>query len=157
MEAMRTMDNRSIEELDQFRHLMYSFDYATLNTGVSEYVHRVLKSELFRELYFDRLTELIDEGLAGPFLSIAANGHCDYLFREHRLENVQDADSFLGYCLNLGREYREAVQSETAHDSVEKADLAILLEQAELLEKLSYLAHTILKEHDAKTREAKNI
>jgi hypothetical protein len=153
MEAVPLMDDQVIEELEQFRVLMHSFDHVTLNTGLSEYVHRVLKSARFRELYFDRLTELIDLGLAGPFLSIARDGHCDYLFTEQVLPNVHDADSFLEYCLYLGNEYRKAVQSEKAHDQIEKADLDILLEQADLIEKLSYLAHTILKGHNARTRE----
>src|SRR5947207_2635383 len=110
MEVLWALGSERIEELEQFRRLMHGFDHVTLNSGVSEYVHRALRSPQFRELYFDYLTELIDMGLDGPFMSIATHGHCDYLFREHRIENVYDAESFLDYCLNLGKEYRKAVQ-----------------------------------------------
>lgn len=157
MERDGQMGDQGLDELEQFRSLMHGFDHVSLNSGLSEYVHRVLKSARFRDLYFNRLTELIDLGLAGPFLSIAADGHCDYLFSEQRLGNVHDANSFLEVCLDLGNEYRKAVQSEKPRDSVERADLEILLEQADLIEKLSYLAHTILMEHDTRIRKEETI
>ena len=62
------MGNEGVEDLEQFRCLMHGFDHVTLNTGLSEYVYRALNSARFQDLYFDRLTELIDMGLAGPFL-----------------------------------------------------------------------------------------
>src|SRR6266478_2317899 len=139
------MGNQSLEELERFRHLMRSFDHVKPNIGPWEYVYAHLKSDRFRNLYFERLTELVDLGVAGLFLSIASDGHCDYLFAERRLESIHNADSFLEWCLSLGKEYRNAVQSEKSHDSVEKADRDILLEQADLIEKLSHLAHAILK------------
>jgi hypothetical protein len=111
-------------------------------------LYDALTTKRFRMLYLDDLTNIIDSGLAGPFLEIDRNGNCDYIFRESRIIGVREADDFLRDCRMLAEAYRNSVQNQEPLDNLEQEDKKMLLEQAELIESLSYLAHSIiLKRH----------
>lgn len=138
------MGDQETDDLERFRHLMRGFDHI----DGSGRLYDALTTKRFRMLYLDDLTDLIDLGLAGPFLAIDRNGNCDYIFSESRIIGVREADDFLRDCLTQAEAYRNSVQSQEPLDTPEREDKKMLLGQAELIETLSYLAHSIiLKRH----------
>lgn len=92
--------------------------------------------------------ELTSDALAGPLYGIFTSGNCDYVFApsETRFHGVNDADSFLNWCLELVEDYRSPIFRHQPQNEMERADREQLLAQAEVMEQLARLGYSILKQ-----------
>jgi hypothetical protein len=132
-----------VQKIEKFRTLLSKLDQVntkapgTKRRGNPAYD---LRTDRFRNVYTQHLTELLDLGLAGPFHAIAANGNCDYLFKNNVLRRPED---LLDWGAEVAGAYREYALSVNPENADELADQRDLLLQADIIDELSHLAYSI--------------
>ena len=109
------------------------------------YVSPKFKTNKIKEFWSDM--ELLIDALAGPFYSIYRDGNCDYVFKgDHEaFKGMKNNALFLSWCLDIVEDYRNRVNNINAVNIGEKEDKQVLLEQTEIMERLSYIAVNIQK------------
>lgn len=107
-----------------------------------------LKTEKFIELWYDVDLEMSREMLAGPFYSVTIYYNCDYVFegKHEYFKEIRSCEDFLNWCLNIIKNYKSKIEQVDAIGAIEKEDKHILLLQAEVMEKLSFMVYDIQKD-----------
>jgi hypothetical protein len=102
-----------------------------------------LKSEKFENTWKE--IQPLNNLLAGPLFSIYENAQCDYIFNDKtRFPQVNHADDFLNWCIEIINQYKDAISFESADSDIEKKDKQILLYQTDMMMELADLAYEII-------------
>lgn len=103
-----------------------------------------LVSDKFKDLWSD--LETISDTLAGPLYSIYENGECKYVFYSDNevFAEINNLIDFLNWCLHWVNLYRKEILNFIPDGLDENNDQKALLEKAQRLEELSYLAYKVI-------------
>ncbi|MPM82333.1 hypothetical protein SDC9_129394 [bioreactor metagenome] len=106
------------------------------------------KTEKFKELWYDVDVLMYREALSGPFYTVDMYYNCDYVFEgEHEcFKEVGSCEDFLNWCLNIIKSYKNKINQVDTIINDEKEDKQIMLLQAEIMEKLSFMVYDIQKD-----------
>ena len=135
--------------IERFRRLIVDFDHLTGESGEYAWLHQAPRSEQYKDLYLEHLTEPIDLAFAGVFSAIAREGHCDYIFLENRICGVGTPEELLRDSLAFAAHYRKAVTAIVPRTGAEEADYKDLMRQADIVEEMAHLAYELIKDRSA--------
>lgn len=109
------------------------------------YISPKFKTNKLKEFWSDM--ELLRDALAGPLYSIYSNGNCDYVFKgkHEAFKEIKNNESFLSWFLYIVEDYKTRINIINAVNMDEKEDKQVLLQQAKIMERLSYIAVDIQK------------
>lgn len=107
-----------------------------------------IKTKKFTELWYDVNLLMCREALSGPFYNVDMYYNCDYVFEgiHECFKEIRSCEDFLNWCLSIIKYYKIKIQQVDTTVSDEKEDKQILLLQAEVMEKLSFMAYDIQKD-----------
>lgn len=107
-----------------------------------------IKTKKFTELWYDVDLLMSREALSGPFYHVDMYYNCDYVFEgEHEyFKEIRSCEDLLNWCLSIIKFYKSKINQVDAILSDEKEDKQILLLQAEVMEKLSFMVYDIQKD-----------
>ncbi|WP_315118406.1 hypothetical protein [uncultured Clostridium sp.] len=106
------------------------------------------KTKKFNDLWYDVDMLLFRDALAGPFYQIHTHDNCDYVFegKHESFKEIRSCEDFLNWCLNIIECYRNIINQVGSIDANEEKDKQVLLSQAAVMEKLSFIAFDIQKD-----------
>jgi len=106
------------------------------------------KSEKFSELWCDIDVMMCREALSGPFYNIVEDHNCDYVFEGNHeyFKEIKSCEYFLNLCLDIVKLYKSKINEVEPVTLDEKEDKQIMLIQADIMEKLSFMAYNTQKD-----------
>ncbi|KZL89955.1 hypothetical protein [Clostridium magnum] len=106
------------------------------------------KTKKFTELWYDVDVLMCREALSGPFYHVDMYYNCDYVFEgEHEwFKEIRSCEDFLNWCLSIIKLYKSKINQVDSIIPDEKEDKQIMLLQADIMEKLSFMVYDIQKD-----------
>lgn len=106
-----------------------------------------LKTKKFITLWYDVDVDVLDF-LAGPFYNIDTCYNCDYVFEGNHeyFKEIKSCENFLDWCLEIIKLYISKIEELDCINPSEEDDKRIMLLQASVFEKLTYMAYDIQKD-----------